>query len=1523
MGGGNKTISNTTPAIGAVTIQQSSYGLVVPIVWGRTRITGNLIWYGDFKATPHTEVTQSGGKGGGGGIKTETTTYTYSAAVMMALAEGPILGVRGAWRGKEIFDGAATDSKTIKTSETYESTVPMTAHTVTNAADFVSNVSVEYQSPSDEDFKSFRKPYITLVENTDYTVAAGVYTFITLVIPESSTIRITYVYESSESNVSALGQLGLSLANGLTPQDPWGYMVSNHPTQAVGYSGVAYVYGANYALTGNAEVDNHSFEVDAALQFSDEIPDANPADVVADFLSNPIYGAGFGLEFIGDLNDFRDSSTAQGVFVSPALTEQRPAIDFLKDMAQITNMGLVWSENQLKFVPYYDTSMTANGVTYTPDTAPIYDLTDDDFLPNGDDGPVKVTRTTQADAFNRVQIEFHNRANAYNIEVMEAKDQADIENYGLRSMATVQAHAICDKDVARVVAQLLLQRSLYIRNQYEFKLGWNKIGLEPMDLVTISDPGLGLSFQPVRIKTIEESEDGELTFTAEEFPKGSASATLYPSGSGSGFAHNYNVDPGMPFEPAIFEGPSALAAGVDGLEIWLATGGGVNYGGCEIWVSTDGDSYKQAATLIGNSRYGVTTTGIPSHTAPGQFAETVGLELTAGGQLLAGSQVDLDQLTTLIYIDGEYCAYQAAALTGADMYTLGPKLSRGVYLSGQDAHTTGSVFVRCDNAVGKMALTSDYIGKTVYIKLLAFNIYKGALQSLADAVAYPYTITGKQANLPPIAPPHLRLEGPFTINTAKFAWDRVGNAATYNVQMWDTVADVKVREVDVGNALRYDYSSNDAKSDGGPWRALTIKVQGINKNGAAGAFSTLAAVNPQVGALTNVKTTSGVKTIYFTCSKPSDADFAGVMLWISTTPGFAEGDTTLVYDGPNVAYTVSALHDGTLLDASLTYYMKWAGYDTFDKNGLTVGASGPLTATTVVVNQTAIVYLYQWNTVRPMNPIGTSTYFWATGVHSGYTGTATDGWEITLGPNPGVPGLRLWVVQSQVLGTGTSTTIDWSLISNVQAWSQNGSDGLPGVKTARPVAYQWALSAPTAFGSATYTWSSATYDALPAFGWSFTKGNAPGPGYSLFEAAVVLVDSSGATTSFINWTTAAVSAISYAGTNGATGASAAICYTLIDGNTLSTSPTTVTVAGFPATGTWGETRPWQATPPTPSPGQAVFQCDGIFNPVTGQTTWNVPYLSNLKVGSLSAISANIGTITSGTITSGVAYLGTVTADQITSGSINADGGAGTIEIGKTSSAGMMKISRTTGTLTPAFYIYDHPSSFTNSPALYIDSTADTFSGALTVSASAATAGYFESKNSSFNAASFSNTITGTAIALAGVYAAYAPSGKGQANFPDGYLPFTGCHPAVILNEAIYEIGDIMADVAVVYKHDVSNTLTEVAVSTAVKQKAAIGVVAGVLKFDNTLELPYELWWALVHTHHLLAVNSVGEGQVNVCGINGDIEIGDYICTSQVLGKGMKQDEDMLMNYTVAKAREAVKFDSATQVKMIACIYVCG
>ena len=85
----------------------------------------------------------------------------------------------------------------------------------------------------------------------------------------------------------------------------------------------------------------------------------------------------------------------------------------------------------------------------------------------------------------------------------------------------------------------------------------------------------------------------------------------------------------------------------------------------------------------------------------------------------------------------------------------------------------------------------------------------------------------------------------------------------------------------------------------------------------------------------------------------------------------------------------------------------------------------------------------------------------------------------------------------------------------------------------------------------------------------------------------------------------------------------------------------------------------------------------------------------------------------------------------------------------------------------------------------------------------------------------------------------------------------------------------------------------------------------------------------------LIINSVGEGGIWVCNSNGNIENGDYITSSNYLGYGEKQDDDLLHNYTVGKATmdcnfelysplyQCFEIENNLRVAFIACTYHCG
>lgn len=836
MGGKSSTISTSEQRILSLQVQQSSQGLTLPVVYGRARVAGNLVWYGDFTTYEHKTTTRQGGKGGGG-VKQVDVKYTYEAAVMMALCEGEIKGVTRIWRDKEKFSSPAS--------------------------------------------------------------------------------------------------LRLTLYKGGEEQPVWPHLQqAKHAAQAISYSGTAYLCSPNYELTKSAQIYSHNFEVDGKLGYSTSIVDANPRDIIRDLLTNQKYGCGFPVENLGDTDVYGTYCRAAGIFLSPVYSEQQEAQRNIAELLEQTNSAAVFSQGRLKIVPYGDSGLSGNGATYIPNLTPLYDLSDDDFIVSGAEDPVRVERKTNADAYNQVQIEYLDRANDYNIAVAEAKDQANIEQYGIRPKDAVKMHGICDAKVARQVAQLLLQRALYVRNEYEFKLGWKYCLLEPMDLVTLTDGGLGLDKTPVRITEIEEDEDGVLNVKAEDFPFGTASATEYPTQPSLGYSADYNVSPGNAHAPVIFEAPLQLTGGEP--EIWLATAGGDMWGGAEVWVSTNGDSYTRVGAVSGKARYGSLTAALPAG-AVFDRANTLGVEIGAG-QLTGGTEQDSRDLLTLCYADGEFLAYETAELKGVGRYTLG-NLTRGAYGSNIDRHEAGRPFVRVDESLFKYPVPRDWIGRTVWVKLVSHNVFGSGAQDLSEVPAYSYRIIG--APLGQVANLHLTSSWAYG-REAVLAWDKLDGADTYDVEIYAAGSQTRLRAINGITANSYTYTLADMKADGGQVRNVVFKVRGRAVTGKTGAWAQVVAQNPQLKALTGIQIDSGLRQAFFQCERPSEEDFAGIILWVSDNPACPTIDANRVYDGAETFVTIAKCN-GNPLEGGKTYYVRAAGYDSFDKTGLQVSSSAAFT----------------------------------------------------------------------------------------------------------------------------------------------------------------------------------------------------------------------------------------------------------------------------------------------------------------------------------------------------------------------------------------------------------------------------------------------------------------------------------------------------------------------------------------------------------------------------------------------------
>ena len=155
------------------------------------------------------------------------------------------------------------------------------------------------------------------------------------------------------------------------------------------------------------------------------------------------------------------------------------------------------------------------------------------------------------------------------------------------------------------------------------------------------------------------------------------------------------------------------------------------------------------------------------------------------------------------------------------------------------------------------------------------------------------------------------------------------------------------------------------------------------------------------------------------------------------------------------------------------------------------------------------------------------------------------------------------------------------------------------------------------------------------------------------------------------------------------------------------------------------------------------------------------------------------------------------------------------------------------------------------------------------------------------------------------------------------LNFTGQHHNYAINETVDEKGFIVSstgkyrnqmtncDECNKYKITINESLPIVEYSHQINDTKVWGVISDK---DDTNTTRQKLLGNIISLYEQseedrpLTINSLGEGAIWVSNINGPIKNGDYITTGQLPGLGVKQDDDILHSYTVAKITTDCSFD---------------
>lgn len=100
--GGNRHFQMHGAQLKNQQIQTCNYGQMIPIVYGKMRIAGNIIWSAKLKEVPHQSSLNSGAKGSK--ITQSITEYSYLATFAISICEGELESVNRVWANNQLLN---------------------------------------------------------------------------------------------------------------------------------------------------------------------------------------------------------------------------------------------------------------------------------------------------------------------------------------------------------------------------------------------------------------------------------------------------------------------------------------------------------------------------------------------------------------------------------------------------------------------------------------------------------------------------------------------------------------------------------------------------------------------------------------------------------------------------------------------------------------------------------------------------------------------------------------------------------------------------------------------------------------------------------------------------------------------------------------------------------------------------------------------------------------------------------------------------------------------------------------------------------------------------------------------------------------------------------------------------------------------------------------------------------------------------------------------------------------------------
>jgi hypothetical protein len=442
----------------------------------------------------------------------------------------------------------------------------------------------------------------------------------------------------------------------------------------------------------------------------------------------------------GLTEDQFDVTELASTLVKGFKTEQKAIRDVVRELMDVYPFDGYESDGMLKFV-------LRSG-------DPIATIEEDDLVLSGDsDSGYRISEPiTQEDEIPmKVDVHVADPDRDFQDNVQHSKRIIEpaptMESITVKS---VSSNVVMNANEAAQAAERILWEAWSTRRGGQYRLMPKHLRLDAADKVQVNyknqtliqritqaNLGVGLGIQ-----IASRSHDSDVyTSTAAGSSSGGTFPVPLPSAA----------DPGLVNVPVIFEPPAnQIPLGAAGV-VWIqSSGSSKDYGGCEVFISTDGINYAS----LGNMLPGITgflNSDFASGSDP-DVTNTISVDLTeCSGVLPVRTRSTADGFFDLTYIGANaspavldyelVCPTQSTKTATDNIYDLTTYIRRGVHGSTIIDHPTGSRFADL-TGIMKINLSAAWIGIPLYFKLAAHNKDGEEQNSLEDCVVYTYTPAG-------------------------------------------------------------------------------------------------------------------------------------------------------------------------------------------------------------------------------------------------------------------------------------------------------------------------------------------------------------------------------------------------------------------------------------------------------------------------------------------------------------------------------------------------------------------------------------------------------------------------------------------------------------------------------------------------------------------------------------------------------------------------------------------------------------